>query len=588
MPEIFVGRRRLMLAGLAGLGFLQAILSVFVAIFTPRLLTTSTGVSRLALGLVAAALVNGAALIAERVLSEDIGQDYVRQIRKLIVTSALAPDKKVSLGITVARTTNDLTAIKNWVSLGVSPIVVGVPLISGITIGLFFIEPAMGLVILAVLFVFAGLMWLLSKVFFKRTAWLRKIRGRLASHITDTVTASDAIRASGGVGREVGRIDQHSSRLQAAAHDRALVSGVMRGSAVAITTLISVLVAIVGANVGSGAATVTTAVFISGMLSSPVAALGRVGEYRQNYRAATRILIPVIENAYAYNKRVKRQARALKRAAQTNPPGLSADAVHIADLRDETGGFPELVAAPGSRVLLVGQSTTRVDQTLQALAADSSYLNAWVSVSGQHLYHMPPDKRREMIGLAARDIPIERGSISRIIRYRLPNAKLDVKSLIKRTGLTATVDGLPKGTKTVLRRGGDPLTESERGLLKIARAIAGDPPLLVLNQVDDQLDNHGRKVLRKVLADYPGCVVLRSSNPEVLLDSYDIWNVDEVEPTLIFAAPASKRTKFGAGHTTHYADSGQNPFGAPVKRSALTATALLEKSDTDADLEDGE
>lgn len=577
-----------MLVALAGLGFVQAILAVVVAVYTPRLLNSSVGVSNLALGLVIAAFVIGMALIAERVVSEDLGQDYVRQIRKLIVTSALAPARKVSLGITVARTTNDLTAVKNWVSLGISPIVVGVPMISGIIVGLFWIAPAMGIVIFVVLLVFAGIMWLLSKAFFKRAAQLRRVRGRMASHITDTVTASDAIRSSGGVSREVGRIDEHSSKLQDAAHDRAVISGVMRGSATAVTTLISVLVAIVGAQVGTGAATLTTAIFISGMLAGPVSSLGRVGEYRQNYRAATRILEPVIANAYAYNQRIRRQSKALKRAAQTNPPGLAAGALHVADLRDTIGRLPELVAAPGSRVLLVGQSTPRIEQTLQALAADSPYMDAWVSVGGRHLYTTPPAERREMIGLAARDIPLERGSITRIIRYRLPNDNLDVKPILKRVGLSKAVAALPKGAKTVLRRGGEPLTESERGLLKIARAIAGNPPLLVLNQVDDQLDATGRKILRKILADYPGCVVLRSSNPHRLLDSYDVWNVDEVEPTLIFAAPVAEREKFGTGHTTHYAASESNPLGTPVKRSALTMAALFEKDISDADEEDGE
>lgn len=585
MPEIFVGRRRWMLVALAALGFVQAILMVIVSVYTPKLLLPATDVPKLALGLVGAALVMGLFLIAERVLTEDLGQNYVREIRKLIVTSALAPEKKVSLGITVARTTNDLTAVKNWVSLGISPIVVGIPLISGVVVALFLIAPAMGVAILAVLLVFAVFQSLLSQVFLKRAAHLRKVRGRMASHITDTVTASDAIRSSGGVGREVGRIDQHSSKLQAAAHDRAKVSGVMRGSAVAITTLISVLVAIVGAATFAGGATVTTAVFIAGMLGSPISALARVGEYRQNYRAATRILEPVIANAYAYNQRVKRQARALKRAAQTNPPGLAAGAVHIADLRDESGSFPELVAAPGSRVLLVGESTPRIEQVLQTLVADSFYPNAWVSVAGQHLYSTPPDQRRVLVGMASRDIPLERGSVARIVRYRVPNDKVDLDSVFQRTGLSAAVAALPKGAKTVLRRGGEPLTESERGLLKIARAMIGYPPLVVLNQVDDQLDQAGRHKLREILAHYPGCVVLRSSNPEVLLDSYDIWNVDETAPTLVFAAPAQERTKFGRGKTTHVADSGNSPFGAPVKRSALTVAALLERTETDSDVD---
>ncbi|TFI15863.1 ABC transporter ATP-binding protein, partial [Micrococcus endophyticus] len=74
-----------------------------------------------------------------------------------------------------------------------------------------------------------------------------------------------------------------------------MVSGTMRGSAASITTVLGVLVAITGSAAGSTGAAITTAVFIAGMLGAPVTELGRVGEYRQNYNAACRVLRPIIE-----------------------------------------------------------------------------------------------------------------------------------------------------------------------------------------------------------------------------------------------------------------------------------------------------
>ena len=154
MPALFVGRRRLLLLGLAGLGLLQAALSVAVAVLTPRLLTAGAGAWGLAAALLVAALLVGGARILERVAAEDLGQDYVRETRRLLVTSALVPEKSLNLGSTIARTTNDLTAVKNWIALGISPIVVGVPLIVGIVIGLFVLLPTLGLVVVVTLGVF--------------------------------------------------------------------------------------------------------------------------------------------------------------------------------------------------------------------------------------------------------------------------------------------------------------------------------------------------------------------------------------------------------------------------------------------------
>lgn len=570
MPALFVGRRRLLLIALAGLGVLQAALSVAVAVLTPRLLTAGAGAWGLAATLLGAALLVGAARIGERVAAEDLGQDYVRETRRLLVTSALVPERSVNLGSTIARTTNDLTAVKNWVSLGIAPIVVGVPLIAGIVIGLFLLLPTLGLVVVVTLAVFFLSLWALSRVFLRRAVAVRRVRGKMAGYVADTVTAAESIRVTGGVRREVVKVDRISEQLQAAAHRRAVVSGTMRGSAASITTVLGVLVAITGSVAGSTGAAVTTAVFIAGMLGAPVTELGRVGEYRQNFNAACRVLRPLLENAHGFGERERRQRRARDRMRHHgNPRGLARDAVHVADLRDAEGAVPALVAGPGSRVLLTGGSPERLERVTREITGDLPASDAWITVAGRHLYAMTAKGRRELIGVASRDVPLQRGTISRVVRYRLGGDEdVSVADLLERMGMAGRIARLPEGEATRLKRGGEPLSVNERALLKIAGAVAGDPPLLVLNHVDDQVDVRDRPILRALLADYPGCVILRSSTPQDLLDRYEVWNVDELAPTLV-VAPSVLQARFrGPGPTTYTAGRGTDPFGPDVRHSA--------------------
>lgn len=570
MPALFVGRRRLLLLGLAGLGLLQAALSVAVAVLTPRLLTAGAGAWGLAAALLVAALLVGGARILERVAAEDLGQDYVRETRRLLVTSALVPEKSLNLGSTIARTTNDLTAVKNWIALGISPIVVGVPLIVGIVIGLFVLLPTLGLVVVVTLGVFFTALWALSRVFFRRAVAVRRVRGKMAGYVADTVTAAGSIRTAGGVQREVGRVDRISGQLQDAAHRRAVVSGTMRGSAASITTVLGVLVAITGSAAGSTGAAITTAVFIAGMLGAPVTELGRVGEYRQNYNAACRVLRPIIENARGHARREKRQKRARTRMRHHgNPRGLSRDAVHLADLRDAEGTIPSLVAAPGSRVLLTGGSRERLERVTREITGDMPASDAWITVAGRHLYAMTAKDRRELIGVAARDVPLQRGTISRIVRYRHRGAGETVAQVLDRVGMAERVARLPEGDATRLKRGGEPLSINERALLKIAGAVAGNPPLLVLDHVDDQLDARDRPILRRILADYPGCVILRSASPHELLERYEVYNVDELAPTLVVAPSVLHARIQGKRPTTYVPGADRNPFGPPVRHSAV-------------------
>jgi ABC-type protease/lipase transport system fused ATPase/permease subunit len=87
------------------------------------------------------------------------------------------------------------------------------------------------------------------------------------------------------------------------------------------------------------------------------------------------------------------------------------------------------------------------------------------------------------------------------------------------------VAGLPKGERTVLRRGGEPLTVSDRARLQLARATLGDPPLLLLNHIDSDLGPEGCETLAAILRSYPGVVIIASDHPEPLVPQHKVWDL---------------------------------------------------------------
>lgn len=571
LPPLLNAERQRLLAKLVGLGLAQAGLSVFTAYLTPTLLTGGGSVLLAAL-LIAAGAGLGLARIGERVVSEDLGQDYVREVRSLLITSALSPARSASLGVVVARTTNDLTAVKNWVSLGIAPIVSGVPLIAGVVVAMLLLTPVLAVVVVVTLATFGLLMAVLAGPLRRRARSLRKVRGSMAGQITDTVTAAQAIRVSGGIDRELERIDKLSEKVAAAAHDRAVVSGAMRGAAASATAMMAVFIAVAGAAWSSGISEVTTAVFIAGMLAAPVSDLGRVGEYRQNMLAARAVLTPVIAEAYTHRSNERRRRRERRRTRlRGHPAGLARGTVHVADLVDRDGRLPELVAAPGARVLLAGRSTDRIRTVLAHLTGDRAGTDGWVVVDGRHIGDLPASERRRLVGFASRTVPIERGTVARVVRYRCPDTTTPVDDLLDRVGLRAHIAALPDGASTTLRRGGEPLEVPDQARLRLARALVDDPPLLLLDHIDEQLDAQGKAMLREVLRDYPGCVILRSSDPTSAFDCYDVWNVDEAERSLVIALPARDLPWRGARATSYVPGVSGEPFGPPPRRSVLDA-----------------
>lgn len=589
LPPVFTGARRGRLVLLAGTGLAQALVSVLTAMLTPTLLQGGgrLGVMGLSAVLLAAAASVGGIRVLERVLAEDLGQHYVGEVRRLIIASALTADRTANLGVTVARATNDLSALRNWVALGIAPLIVGIPLILGVVVALLVLTPVLAMVVLSTLLVFATTMLALAGPAFRRARAVRRVRGRMASHIADTVTAGPSIRVSGGVRRELNHVDRFSSQVAKAAHSRAIVIGAMRGSAASVTAVLSVLVAVSGAWLGISGADITAGVVVAGMLAAPITDLGRVNEYRQNQRAAVVVLGPVVASARSFESLERRRRRAEdSRRLHVDPPGLSRGAVFVADLADRAGTVPELIAAPGSRVLLTGEALERVDRVLALLTGDRPHDGAWVQVAGQKLADVPAGDRRELVGVAGRGAGLGRGTIARTARYRVPRTEQPVEELLDRVGLAEVVAALPDGERTKLRRGGEPLTVDQQGRLALARALAGDPPLLVLDHVDEQLTPDSRDMLARVLADYPGCVIVRSGDPERILAVYDIWNVDDLDLEQVIAIPAREVELRGSRATTHVSGSGEPTHGPAPRRSAAGSRSVRVPEDDDVEDEE--
>ena len=99
--------------------------------------------------------------------------------------------------------------------------------------------------------------------------------------------------------------------------------------------------------------------------------------------------------------------------------------------------------------------------------------------------------------------------------------------MLGRVGLAGRVGSLPKGERTQLKRGGEPLSLPERGLLRLARALYGDPALVVLDHLDEQVGAGNRRHLRAALSASAGITIIASDAPEAFLDDYRVWDLDQ-------------------------------------------------------------
>ncbi len=534
LPKLVTGKRRGLFLSLLALATACGGLGVLIALLVGALVGGGA-VLPMSLGIGALILLLGYGRYLERVLAEKLGQHYVAQLRLSLISHSLLAARVPSVGITVARASNDLSSVRNWVAQGIAPLLAGIPLVLISMAGLWVLHPALALGLGAPVLVLAGILLLLARPAYERARTLRRHRGNLAARIADTVAASSAVVAAGGVARELSRVAASGTKVVDAAVSRARLAAVLRACSLGMPLLATAVVVLVSRTAALDAGHIATALTLLGLCAAPVGEWGRIVEYRQNYRAASRIIAPLLAEEGELSAGPRLRGSAPQAAAEIQASRVSGVWLRGVEIDDRP--IPELGAEPGERIRMTGAdarvrgelfgvlATARTARgpILGNLGVDDSGCGAGYVVAGVVPAAVGEKKRRRLIGAAFASMVPERGTVLRALRYRRPDAD-PAKALALAARLGLDTGSLEHRENTQLRRGGTPLGAAQRAGLMVARAMLGSPKLLLLNDIDAQLDAAARAELEAMLRSYRGVVIVSSDAP--WCEGYREWDLD--------------------------------------------------------------
>ncbi len=181
------------------------------------------------------------------------------------------------------------------------------------------------------------------------------------------------------------------------------------------------------------------------------------------------------------------------------------------ELRGVTFGFTpgkpvlqgvNLLIPPKARVGILGATGSGKSTLLDLIHGLREPLQGTLLFDGYDYRSLRLYDLRSQVGII-RKSEIFNGTIEE--NLCLGNAQLsssDVRTILRRVGLLEIVENLPKGLKTQLVTGGQPLTTGQRLRLMLARVLALKPRLIILDGVLDLLeDNPERDELLAALSD---------------------------------------------------------------------------------------
>ena len=149
----------------------------------------------------------------------------------------------------------------------------------------------------------------------------------------------------------------------------------------------------------------------------------------------------------------------------------------------------DLIAAPGSTTAIVGPTgagkTTIVNLLMRFYDIDAGH----IYLDGTDIYTMPRDVLRSNFGMVLQDTWLFKGTIRENIRYGNADATdEEIEAAAKSAFIYDYIMQQPKGFDTELTEEGANLSQGQRQLLTIARAIAANPKVLILDEATSSVD----------------------------------------------------------------------------------------------------
>lgn len=180
-------------------------------------------------------------------------------------------------------------------------------------------------------------------------------------------------------------------------------------------------------------------------------------------------------------------------------------------------------AGPGQVVILAGAIGSGKTSLLQTIAGAWPPASGSVSLGGRPIHDWAADDRGRYVGYVPQDVELLPASIAANIG-RLGQADAeDVIAAARAAGAHDAVVGLPDGYDTVVGPGGAALSAGQRQLVGVARALFGQPSLLLFDEPTANLDSAAATALAKSIraAADAGSVVIISSHDRRLIEGAD-------------------------------------------------------------------
>jgi ATP-binding cassette subfamily B multidrug efflux pump len=530
-------RRLLLVAAMTlGLTVVEVSVPILVGIFVDSLLSELSGRqpttmapvlnNRTILVLLAVgALLRGYLLYQQRSLSGRIGQRVAARMRDAVWVHLqevpLDYARRRGPGRLLVRFISDTKAVQRLVSQGMVQLIQDVLFVIGAIAVLTYLNLVVGLGTTLLLPLIALVFWRINPRVQQASRDTRNRRTRLSAHLNERLTGLAVVKIHGRQREEAKRVRKLNRNVASRGARLATAGGQLQGASAATVALVTAL------TLGLAAEEVAAGRLSAGYLVTSYALIG--------------LLAPVVQRITIFNRTLQEAQISIERLAQTlaedpeSPQEEEFPEVDVSEglvsVEGVSFSYPDgtlaldevsLTAGRGELVALVGPNGAGKSTLLELLPRFRQPTNGRIMIDGQNIADVSLESLRSKIGFVTQDTPLFDGTIAENVTYGVRGnaSEEQIQQAARLAGVDELVASLPDGWETKVREGRRMLSYGQRQRVVLARALAADPSIIVLDEVGSGLDIETQQTLSeelRVLAQHKTVIVATHSMPAMLM-----------------------------------------------------------------------
>lgn len=391
-------------------------------------------------------------------------------------------------GDLMSRMTNDVENISTTISQSIGSLISGVLTVVGSFVIMFIYSPVLTLISVSTIVLTIIVSGIMTKYMRKYFMEQQILLGRINGHVEEMVTGYRTVVSYSKEKDAVDEFNAMSDDLRRCGIKAQIFGGMMGPLMNCISNFGFVLIAAFGGwftikgfiTVG----TIQAFILYSKQFSRPINEIANQYANIQTAIAGAERIFEVMEA----------QQEKDEGTADFTPEKVKGD-ISFKDIRfGYVEGEPvlkglDLDVKQGQKIAIVGATGSGKTTIVNLLTRFYEIDGGEITIDGVNIYDIPKDELRKSIAIVLQDTVLFSGSIEDNIRYGRETATSDeIKSAADKAYADEFIERLPDKYSTQLSEGGSNLSQGQRQLLSIARAVLADPKILILDEATSSVD----------------------------------------------------------------------------------------------------